>query len=54
MAKSASASATGTVDVGHLSDGTLNAYAKAVWTKSGSVQYVPSSNNVGINASART
>ena len=54
LAKSGSASATGTVDVGHLSDGTLNAYAKAVWTKSGSVQYVPSSNNVSTDTIAMT
>ena len=46
LAKSGSATATATIDIGHLSNGSLNASAKATWTKSGSVSYVPSSANI--------
>ena len=41
-----SKTATGTITVTHKSDGSLKGYAKAVWTKTGTVSYVPPSGNV--------
>lgn len=44
--KGESKSVSGTINVKHKDDGTLSGYAKAVWTKTGSSNYVPSSGSI--------
>lgn len=55
MSSKGSTSVSGSITVGHKSDGTLNGYAKAVWTKgSGSNSYVPASTEVSTANTALT
>lgn len=55
MSSKRSTSVSGSITVGHKSDGTLSGYAKAVWTKgSGSNSYVPASTEVSTANTALT
>lgn len=47
--RNATITATGTITVTHKSDGTLNGYAKAIWTKGGNSNWTPNSGNVSTN-----
>jgi hypothetical protein len=44
--RNATITASGTITVAHKSDGSLNGYAKAVWTKGGNSNWTPNSGNV--------
>lgn len=52
--RNATITATGTITVAHKSDGTLNGYAKAVWTKGGNSNWTPNSGNVSTASTALT
>lgn len=54
LGKKSTVSVSGTTTLWHKSDGTLSAWATAVWTKSGSVSYVPRSDSITTDAVALT
>lgn len=52
--RNATITATGTINVGHKTDGSLSGYAKAVWTKGGNSNYTPNSGEVSTTNTALT
>lgn len=54
LGKNSTVSVSGTANLGHKGNGTLNAWATATWTKSGSVSYVPRSDSIVTDAIAMT
>lgn len=52
--RNATITATGTVTAAHKTDGSLSGYAKAVWTKGGSLNWTPNSGSVQTSSTALT